>query len=380
MKRRFAVIRPGPFPPANEKVAEELAARFPDHQMEIVEVLDLVKAHRSVVFGNGFPVLRHYGIDLLLRRKKLWAAFFATPFMFRAIRRLVSEHLAAGGYDFTFQIQSLFDARVEGVPHFIYSDHTHLENLTYPAFDRRGLLARAWIDLERESYQNATLNLSWSNNISRSLIEDYGCRPEQVRCVYAGCNTLAPDELPENDDYRNKNILFVGIDWERKGGPELVRAFSKVREAHPDARLTIVGSSPAVEVPGCTVVGRIPLSQLASHYKRASVFCMPTRREPFGIVFIEAMSHRLPIVGTRIGAIPDFVQDGQAGILVTPGAEQELADALIQLLNDPRRCRKLGERGREIVLERYTWERVGEAIHDAILPFLDGGGSRDPGR
>jgi glycosyltransferase involved in cell wall biosynthesis len=349
-----------------------LQARFADLDMEIVEVIDLLKGRRSAILGNVLPMLRYYGLDLLLGRKDSWNAFFSTPYAFRAIRRLVAERLSSREYVFTFQIQSLFDASQTGVPHFTYTDHTHLENLTYPAFDRRKLMARAWIDLEGEIYRNATCNLTWSTNISRSMIEDYGCSPSQVLCVYAGCNVLVEDAPLDNDGYRNKNILFIGIDWERKGGPDLVRAFEQVRRLHPDARLTIVGSAPKIAVPGCTVIGRVPLEEIPRHYSTASIFCMPTKREPFGIVFVEAMAHRLPVVGTRLGAIPDFVKVDETGYLVDTGAVDELARALTRLLDDPDRCRRFGEAGRRLVMERYTWDRAGDAIHAAISARLGG--------
>ena len=99
---------------------------------------------------------------------------------------------------------------------------------------------------------------------------------------------------------------------------------------------------------------------------------MPTKREPFGIVFIEAMAHRLPVVGTRLGAIPDFVRVDETGYLVDTGAVDDLARALIRLLDDPERCRRFGEAGRRLALERYTWDRVGDALYTAISPHLLG--------
>lgn len=136
---------------------------------------------------------------------------------------------------------------------------------------------------------------------------------------------------------------------------------------HPDAHLTIVGCSPQVNTPNCEVIGRVPLNEISYYYRRASIFCLPTKLEPFGIVFIEALSYQLPVVGTCIGAIPDFISQGENGYMVQPGQVSELAQALINLLDDPEKCRRFGERGRVIAQDKYTWHKVGSRMKEGIL-------------
>ncbi|WP_149958903.1 glycosyltransferase family 4 protein, partial [Acinetobacter baumannii] len=140
---------------------------------------------------------------------------------------------------------------------------------------------------------------------------------------------------PDNNGYSNKQILFVGIDWLRKGGAELTRAFRTVLESHPDARLVIAGSDTPLDLPNCRVLGYMNARELSRHYSQSSIFCLPTKREPFGIAFVEAMMHRLPIVGTRVGAVPDMVEDGVNGFLVEPGQSDTLARVLCTLLDSP---------------------------------------------
>ncbi|HXW01002.1 MAG TPA: glycosyltransferase family 4 protein, partial [Anaerolineae bacterium] len=207
--------------------------------------------------------------------------------------------------------------------------------------------------------------------ITRSLLEQYDCPPERVVCVYAGSNveTSRADKL-DNQGYSNKNILFVGLDWERKGGPVLVEAFRKVLEIDPEASLTIVGCTPQVELPNCKVVGRVSLQEVGAYYRQASVFCLPTILEPFGIVFVEALSYRLPIVATDVGAIPDFVINGVNGYLVRPAQVEPLAECLIELIGNPDKCRTFGECGWVIATERYTWDKVGEKMRENISAVL----------
>jgi glycosyltransferase involved in cell wall biosynthesis len=226
--------------------------------------------------------------------------------------------------------------------------------------------------LEREIYQNAALTFVRSSNVLRSLIEEYGQTPESAVLVYAGSNAAVSQATRTMSDYTKNNILFVGLDWQRKGGPDLVEAFKLVLEKYPTAQLTIVGASPSLQIPNCEVVGKVPAEELERYYQQASIFCLPTYLEPFGIVFIEAMTARLPIVATRVGAIPDFVEQGKNGWLVEPGDIPGIADALLNLLDDPERCHAFGEYGFQLTEEHYSWKAVGEKFRENILQVLDG--------
>ena len=141
---------------------------------------------------------------------------------------------------------------------------------------------------------------------------------------------------------------------------------------HSDARLTIVGCSPSLDVPNCHVVGKVTLGETNQYYREGSIFCMPTTLEAFGISFIEAMSHQLPVIGTSIGAMPDFIEEGRNGYLVRPFDVETLAARLIELLGDPDRCRTMGVRSRELVRERFNWKQVGATIRHHIDGYRNG--------
>lgn len=371
MPPKIAFVRPRPYPPANEVMAQMMKKSYPDCEVEVIEVYDRIKRRKDVVLINLFHVFKEYGPDILAGKKSLKHAFWRTRYIFKAIKMMMAELLSHGGYRFSFQMQSLFDASAEGVPHFLYTDHTHLENLYYPDYDRAKLFARPWVELEKTIYQNTAINFTRSANISRSLVEQYDCPDHKIVCVRAGSNVDTGNLHKDCDSYARKNILFVGIDWNRKGGPDLVEAFKLVLQAHPDARLTIVGCKPEIDLPNCDIVGRLPLGEIGKYYQRASVFCLPTTLEPFGIVFIEALSHKLPVVATNIGAIPDFVLEGENGYLVAPRDVKRLAEKLIELLREPEKCRAFGARGYQLVMEKYTWDNVVGTMKQHIGQVLD---------
>lgn len=367
--KKAAFFKIGSFSHINDSVLNELKNNFPDYQFD---VLDLNPEKYSLDVAEAILYcIKEYGKEVLLGKRTLRGTFARTTYYFNKRREFILLHVPKEKYAFTFQTQSLFDASIPGVPHFLYTDHTHLANLQYPGFDKSLILHKNWIEFENTIYQHTNLIFTMSSNISRSLISDYCCCPDKVRCVYCGSNVaISRDEVFNTERYFRKKILFVGVNWERKGGPVLAEAFKQVLAVHPDASLTIVGCSPRLHLPNCRVTGRVSLNEIKRFYKESSVFCLPTNIEPFGIVFLEAMAHKLPIVATNIGAIPDFVHDGRSGYLVDPNNPAQLAASLIKMLSSPGTCRSFGEYGNRLFWERYTWKETGLRMRENILPYL----------
>jgi glycosyltransferase involved in cell wall biosynthesis len=357
--RRFAFMTIGPFSGINERVLERLRAEFPQLEADHIDIPTWVRGHRGIMAWNLVHVVTAHGPAILRDRVRLWGAFYRTPYMLGAIRRAMGNRLAGGGYAFSLQTQSLFDGSVPGVPHFVYTDHTELVNRYYPDHDASNEPPRRWLELERGIYEHARLVFTMSSHVSRSLSEHYSIDPARVHCVLAGANVARADASARAEpDYASKRILFAGRKWERKGGPDLLAAFRLVRDRDPEASLVIVGCSPDVSLQGVEVLGELGPGRLDEEYARAAVFCMPSLVEPFGIVFIEALSRGLPVVATSIGALPDIVEPGESGYLHEPHDAEGLAASLARLIADPGLCRRLGEHGRAFVSERYTWTRA----------------------
>ena len=372
MGKKFAYLKVHSHP-INASIVQTLTENFPGFQIDVIDFGQLIKSQKTLVLANVFSVFREYGLEILLGRKKIRECFWRTTYVFRKIKTLASNLLSKDGYEFSFQNQSLFDGSKQGLPHYVYTDHTHLANLRYPEFDKKNLYSSRWIELERTIYHNATLSFTRNSLASRSIVEDYSCPSDRVICVYAGSNVGTNFEV-DKEKYKKKNILFVGIDWERKGGPELVEAFKRVLKAHPAARLTIVGCSPKVNVPNCDVVGQVPLEKINHYYEKASVFCLPSKLEPYAIVFLEAFAHGLPVVASDIDGITDFVLEGETGYLVKCGDVERLSEVLVELIGNPEKCQTLGENGRRLVLEKYTWEKVGAEIAKEIMATIENNG------
>lgn len=373
---RIAFVRMAPHPIPNRLLPPRLREAFEGHSVDVLDVGAVVRRDPVTWLVNPLFVLLEHGANVIARRVSLRQAFFTTTFLFRRMSRAARRFVEAGDYRFSFQIQSLFDGRAPGTPHFVYTDHTHLTNLDYEDFDRRTLRGARWLALERALYAGATRVFTRSGNVSRTLLTRYGCPAERVVCVGAGSNARVPDAPADRSGTDDVvRILFVGVDWERKGGPELVEAFRRVHARHPEARLRIVGTRPSVDAPGVEVVGRCPVDVVHDHYAASSIFCLPSRREPFGVAYVEALHHGLPVVGTRIGAVPELVEDGAHGFLVDVGDVDALADRLERLVADAALRRSMGERARRRARERYTWESVAARMAESIRASLPAAGA-----
>ncbi len=339
-----------------------MSRALPQFDLEVLDLWEVIPRRKYRNVTNALCALAEYRTRVL-RLDYVWMHrgdySLKTSYFFRAVKQAAAHYFSPADYACTLFTPSIFDVSVPGIPHFVYTDHTHLVNLRYPGIAYDDLRCK-WLECERTVYANATRIFAFSHNIVTSLTEQYHCDPAKIVQVNAGSNTPEPSASDVDDlqRYQSRTILFVGIDWDRKGGPELVAAFQRVRQVYPDAQLTIVGCAPRLNIPNCHVVGRVPVEEVAQHFLRAAVFCMPTRLEPFGMVFIEAFQHKLPVVSTHIGAIPEFVHDGRSGYLVEPYTVDQLTQALLNLIADPEKCRRFGEHGFQTIREHYTWDRV----------------------
>ncbi|MDA0524407.1 glycosyltransferase family 4 protein [Methanococcoides alaskense] len=252
---------------------------------------------------------------------------------------------------------------IKDVPRFIYTDFTmKLAEREIP--DWCDFLCakhkEKWLELETKSYNNANVVFTLSNHTRRSIIDDYGVSDEKVVTVYAGTNL---DDVPNVEKaYENKVILFVGIDFERKGGYVLLEAFKQVKAEIKDVRLIIIGSSPDINMEGVEVKGFVSHSEKTNYYNVASMFVMPSLTEPFGLVFLEAMAHRLPCIGSTVDAMPEIIINEETGYLVPPNNPDQLAEKIICLLKDESLMKRMGNSGRKKVEEFFTWDAVVERM------------------
>jgi glycosyltransferase involved in cell wall biosynthesis len=177
-----------------------------------------------------------------------------------------------------------------------------------------------------------------------------------------------------------------------KGPAELIRALAIARERVPDIRLLIVGEDETFIHGGSysaelkALAGQLGLWEhvIFTGFRRdvpavmaaCDVFAMPSFEEPFGVVFLEAMAMRKPVIALDNGGTPQVVDHGRAGLLSPPGDIEALAANIVALARDPAlRCR-MGEYGRARVLDYFTPQRMAREMEDAYRAVLQRGSGR----
>jgi glycosyltransferase involved in cell wall biosynthesis len=208
----------------------------------------------------------------------------------------------------------------------------------------------------------------------RIVVVPNGIDLERFHTVQSG------DAFKEKYGIKDQMVLFVGrIDIPAKGCDILVKAIPRVLEDHAKARFIFVGPDGGARdylqvlshrlnvYPIFT--GAISQHELLEAYTAADLVVVPSRVEAFCIVLLEAMACGKPIVASRVGGVPEVVNDSNA-ILTEPGDASKLAAAISKLLSDKTLAARLGEAGRNRVT-RYSWDGIVEEIEHVYFSALD---------
>jgi glycosyltransferase involved in cell wall biosynthesis len=290
----------------------------------------------------------------------------------RYVRRYLNE------IDVVFLSHGLFSpySDLPQKPYAVFTDYNYQLRYQYSHFQMAAPWANdhdqaLFLAQERDLYQNAARVFVTTQYVRRSMLEDYELCPERVIVVGYGMTRRISEQTPSRN-WTSRRLIFIGEpkSFTRKGGPELIAAFKRLRTQLDDVTLTMIGPSPQMTgtIPGLRALGFIQdRQQIEALLAESTCFVMPTQQEPFGIVFLEAMAARLPVVSCCIDGVPEVVVHGQTGLLVPPGDIDALTAALHQMLTHPDLARQMGEAGYQRQQDEFTWERVAHKVNDALL-------------
>jgi glycosyltransferase involved in cell wall biosynthesis len=227
--------------------------------------------------------------------------------------------------------------------------------------------------LEEESARNATLTVTISKYSRRKIMQFYGVDEAKIRIVPNGVDTqrFKPSEACESIKRQigmdsKLCVLFVGRLIPRKGLHYLVEAAKQIVKEFSQTMFLIAGGGPLrnhlvsylekMNLTGNFVfLGDVSESALPALYSCADVFVLPSIQEGLGIALLEAQATAKPIVAFDVGGVSEAVVDKETGLLVKPDSH-ELADAIMKLLVSWSLREKMGSRGREFVIDRFSWD------------------------
>jgi glycosyltransferase involved in cell wall biosynthesis len=180
---------------------------------------------------------------------------------------------------------------------------------------------------------------------------------------------------------RGAIVLFLGQLYRYKGVAELRAAAEALNAGGQRLDLVFIGPETpysrdffagAGRPPWLHVLGTVDEQTKWDAIDAAAVVCLPSGQESFGRVYLEGWAKGKPVIGCRIPAVSEVVEDGRTGLLVPHGSAPDLARAIGRLLDDPELATRLGERGREELAERFTWPAVARRIEAVYESLLDG--------
>lgn len=362
--QRILMFTMGSWSHTNNAIVQAMQKRLPQWEIIVIDLWQEFRKDKRALLAclQDIPVLawralRDRGFD----RNNLLYAPATSGFIKRLSHRLARKLQPA----FTLQTTTRFDATGGGVPHFTVIDIT----LASSRQSYRDLFKSPESALDtlhhfqQRIYRASTGVFAMGKYVRDSLVQDYQVAPHRAVAIGSGPNIQLGTR---SNIVGSQDILFVGTDWQRKGGPSLLEAFIRARRKYPQATLTIIGCSPDIDEAGVKVVGRVPRDELHRYFSAARVFALPTVHEAFGIAFVEALHFGLPIIGTRLGAIPEMVEDGVNGYTLKPGDVDGIASALDRLFGDHALALRFGEASYRRAAD-FTWDHAGMLLCDKML-------------
>lgn len=230
------------------------------------------------------------------------------------------------------------------------------------------------IEVDSRAFHNAAHAMVASDWCRQSAIRDYGVDPNKISVVPLGANLdHPPATAPEKENTGICRLLFLGVEWERKGGPIALEAFRQLRRLGVNAHLHIVGCRPLADVSddGITVIPFLDKNkpeeqrQMVSILEQTHFLLLPTRAECAGVVFCEAAAYGIPSITTATGGVPTYVRDGINGYAMPYEANgAAYAEKIYSLFSDFDAYQALSDSSRKLYEDELNWDRWGERFLD----------------
>jgi glycosyltransferase involved in cell wall biosynthesis len=200
---------------------------------------------------------------------------------------------------------------------------------------------------------------------------------QKIRVIRCGLGREWSELARRNGSVGPVRLLSVGRLEREKGHSVLLDAVASLSADGADLEVELVGDGSLRKALSARAArlgladrvrftGSVGQEEIGERYKDADIFCLPSLGEGVPVVLMEAMASRLPVVAPRIMGIPELVEDGRSGILVSPGRPEALASAIAALARDPELRGWLGENGRRKVLSEYDLDQSGRLLAEAF--------------
>jgi glycosyltransferase involved in cell wall biosynthesis len=337
--------------------------------------------------------LLHAGLRVALGgNPPRWPLWMTEPTL-RHNAAVIEQAIARHCPDAVLSISSQCLARLRtSTPTYMFHDAPWLAfKQTYARWDTMPARGPAFARAEAEAAQRTRCVFTGSKWAVEQGMKLYGLPRERFAETHLGANWTPPqsrESLLEMAAERAQSLtgggtlelLFLGKDWERKGGPLALEAAELLHRQGQPVRLHIAGCRPPLPVGAekyTAVHGVLDLgnAEHRAHLEQLFVAChfllVPTLAECFGIVFAEAQAFAVPPVSRRVDALPSIIRNGETGLLLPLDAPAHLyAQALREFVTDPARYVRMATAARTRYESQFTWDHVAAVIEQRIRQDL----------
>jgi glycosyltransferase involved in cell wall biosynthesis len=237
---------------------------------------------------------------------------------------------------------------------------------------------------EKEAYEAARFVVCMSRWCAEDVKASYGISPEKVRVILPGANiddASVPAPAGWDGTLAPLRLGFIGIDWERKGGPVLLDAATRLQRMGHSVEVVVIGpdASELPEHPALRPMGFIhkarDLPRFVEVVRSFHFGCLLSHAEALGISTLECLRLGVPVIATAVGGIVDTVPRGAGLLIPAEGTSERLADELVAVLETPERYARMREAAREVAAFQ-SWDRAAREF--LTLLETSGFGSADP--
>jgi glycosyltransferase involved in cell wall biosynthesis len=323
---------------------------------------------------------------------KLWGRTHirdSDPLILRDYARQISEKLSSINVDIVFSTSSNSIAYLKcNQPIVFWGDATFsgLENF-YPQYTNLSQESfENWHVLERFALEKCKLAIYASEWAAQTAIEHYSAHPDKVKVVPFGANIDSGQTVSEIKDLiesRPSNhckLLFLGVDWYRKGGDVALKAAESLNNLGLPTTLTVVGCQPISEgtlpsfvkplgfISKSSSAGKRRINQLIaeSHF-----LILPSRAECYGVVFCEANSLGVPCISRKVGGIPTIIKDDLNGKLFDDNKDyMEYCEYIFNIFTNYSQYKKLALSAFNEYESRLNWRVAGQKVRDLLMTII----------
>jgi len=221
---------------------------------------------------------------------------------------------------------------------------------------------------EKKAYHQMEHIFPISEYVKDNLVTHYEIDPKKITVVGTGLGIIKPFHGKKN--YSNGKILFAAKGrFEDKGGSMVLEAFKLALKTNPNLELVIVGQNEYTEkinLPNVKTYGFISIEELQNIFNESSLFLMPAINEPWGLVYLEALACKMPIVGLNRNSFPEISGYGEYGFGIDDINPNKLSEVLIQAFSNCQKLEEIGIKGQEYCLENFNWTNTVSKIINTI--------------